>query len=273
MSGRYDGRPEGDNRSNQSQGQQSQSQNHGTQNFFNNQQQQTVQSGNAGFRQAIASMPPPVQPVQLQPQSMTPATNVNSLTPQQQQHIIQVQMQLQRMMASGQINPATLMKQYPQYAQYISAIYAQQQTAAIQKQQQQQSQGFVINSAQRMMQSAKPAGQMGTSNFGVHTASTNAAEGKRQTLTNAQSEAAYKRRKMQYQLPEKMNSMIPESPLFVHLQDVERKVDGTIAKRRHELLEVVGTASPCTLDCVIAFPYFFLKVYIYHFYFITKCSV
>lgn len=251
MSGRYDGRPEGDNRSNQ--GQQGQSQNPGTHNYFNNQRQQTVQGGNTGFRQAIASMPPPVQPVQLQPQSMTPATNVNSLTPQQQQHIIQVQMQLQRMMASGQINPATLMKQYPQYAQYISAVYAQQQTAAIQKQQQQQSQGFVMNNAQRMMQNAQPAGQMGSSNFGVLTASTNAAEGKRQTLTSAQSEAAYKRRKMQYQLPEKMNNMIPESPLFVHLQDVERKVDGIIAKRRHELLEVVGTAAPRTLACAIAF--------------------
>lgn len=250
MSGRYDGRPEGDKQSYRNQGQQGQPQRHGTPNFFVTKPQQTVQGGNTGFHQAIASMPPPVQPVQLQPQSMTPGANVTSLTPQQQQHILQVQMHLQRMMAAGQINPATLMKQYPQYAQYISAVYAQQQTAAIQKQQ--QSQGLVANNTQRMVQNAKSAVQIGgSSNLGVQTAGTIAAEEKRQTLTSAQSAAAYKRRKLQYQLPEKISNMIPESPLFVHLQDVERKVDGIIAKRRHELLEAVGTAAPRTLFAMV----------------------
>lgn len=56
--------------------------------------------------------------------------------------------------------------------------------------------------------------------------------------------ARFRKRKMDYKLPEKTASLLPDSSLFAQLQDVERRVDNEIYRRKNEILELFGISSP-----------------------------
>lgn len=54
----------------------------------------------------------------------------------------------------------------------------------------------------------------------------------------------FRKRKMEFKLPEKTTGLIPDSPLFTQLQDLERRLDTEIYKRRNEILEIFSASSP-----------------------------
>ena len=56
--------------------------------------------------------------------------------------------------------------------------------------------------------------------------------------------ARFRKRKMEYKLPEKLSSLLPDSALFAKLQDVERRVDNEIHRRKTEILELYGICTP-----------------------------
>lgn len=56
--------------------------------------------------------------------------------------------------------------------------------------------------------------------------------------------ARFRKRKMDYKLPEKIASLLPDSSLFAQLQDVERRVDNEIHRRKTEILELYGICMP-----------------------------
>lgn len=58
--------------------------------------------------------------------------------------------------------------------------------------------------------------------------------------------ARFRKRKMDYKLPEKLSTLLPDSALFAQLQDVERRVDNEIHKRKTEILEMFGICSPAS---------------------------
>lgn len=54
----------------------------------------------------------------------------------------------------------------------------------------------------------------------------------------------FRKRKMEFKLPEKTTGLVPDSPLFTELQDLERRLDTEIYKRRNEILEIFTASSP-----------------------------
>lgn len=54
----------------------------------------------------------------------------------------------------------------------------------------------------------------------------------------------FRKRKMEFKLPEKTTGLVPDSPLFTELQDLERRLDTEIYKRRNEILEIFSASSP-----------------------------
>jgi SWI/SNF-related matrix-associated actin-dependent regulator of chromatin subfamily D len=83
------------------------------------------------------------------------------------------------------------------------------------------------------------------------TQQTTVAQGGNTSAANAQAEreaaiqelARFRKRKMDYRLPERLSNLVPESPLFAQMQDAERRIDNEIYRKKNEILEVFGVTS------------------------------
>ena len=199
-----------------------------------------------------------------QSQGTVSMPSLASLTPQQQQQVLQNQVNIQRMIAAGQLNPG--MQMMPPFNRSMMPARYQQQ--------QQQGQVMQIGAnALHMMHSKQSieqqAGSIGTlpkeaplvlpqsanklpvfveSHHGRLTQQDIPSQQsgmKRQHMAEEENEALLRKRKMQFKLPDRPYNLLPESPLFSHLQNLERMVDNIISKKRHEILEIFNTASAC----------------------------
>jgi len=216
-------------------------------------QEQLLQQQQQQMHQAQVQPPALLQPAPALG-SLPPAPGLNVALPQmpppgaavpmnlaQQMHY-QTQLQLQLMMQQGKL-PQQAIASNPQWQAYFSM---QQRALAAQAQAQAQ---YTKQAAAAAVaaQTAAPAGPnasgkaAGEHAMGKKAAAAAAAAAASALAMPPPAPAPKKRKLAEFKLPDKPYHILPESPLFVALQDTERLLDAAAHRRRAEVQEAYSS--------------------------------
>lgn len=150
---------------------------------------------------------------------------------QQQQLFFQQQMHIQNLFRTGQITPQ-MIQQQPQLQVYLNLL---RQQAALQ----QQLKGAGTARPPTVVPTSAVAGR--ASAAAAANAPIAAAFPKRPASSTGTGGSVAKKRRVADRVPDKYYTLLPESPLFAELQNIERRIDAALTKKRGELQEMYNS--------------------------------